>query len=98
MAIAVEPGIMIPEIKEKEIEILKPEPPFVEKARLPETREQVGTGWKPDPPDLRDYTIDHVKIAALLDTTKILKFAKAGAPLPKAVTSVDLRQYCSPIE
>jgi C1A family cysteine protease len=98
MAIAVEPGIITPEIKEKELEILKPEPPLVEKARHPETREQVGTGWKPDPPDLRDYTIDHVKIAALLDTTKILKFAKAGAPLPKAVTSVDLRQYCSPIE
>ena len=98
MAIAVEPGIISPEIKEKEIEILKPEPPLVEKARLPETREQVGTGWKPDPPDLRDYTIDHPAIATLLDKTKLLKFAKASSPLPKAVTSVDLRQYCSPIE
>ena len=98
MAIAVEPGIISPEIKEKEIEILKPEPPLVEKARLPETREQVGTGWKPDPPDLRDYTIDHAAIATLLDKTKLLKFAKASSPLPKTVTSVDLRQYCSPIE
>jgi len=34
----------------------------------------------------------------MLEKTKVLKFARAGTPMPKTVTKVDLRQYCSPIE
>jgi len=97
-SVAFEPGVMKPEIKEKEFEILKPKPPLVEKARFPETREQFGTGWMPDLPDLRDYTIEHAEVAKVLEKTRLLKLVKAGAPLPRTVTSVDLRQWCSPIE
>jgi len=93
--IVLEPGVITPEIKEKEYEILKPEIPS---AWFPETREQVGTGWKPDPPDLRDYTLDNSEIAAILQKTRLLKFVKANTLLPKTVSSVDLRQWCSPIE
>jgi C1A family cysteine protease len=96
--VAFEPGVMTPEMKEKRYEILRPQPPAAEKARFPETREMVGTGWIPDPPDLRDYTIDHPEIKKVLEKTKLFKLVKAAAPLPKALTSVDLRQWCSPIE
>lgn len=87
-----------PEVKTRVVEILQPEPVPIETARIPETKEHFGTGWRPDPPDLRDYTIDHPEITALLKRTKIIDFAKSGAPLPRAITSVDLRQYCSPID
>ncbi len=54
------------------------------------TKLQFGTGWLPDIPDFRDYSIE---------STEIKEMFKSGprktAGLPP---SVDLRQYCSPIE
>jgi C1A family cysteine protease len=52
----------------------------------------VGTGWLPPVPDLRDYTEDHEEIKPF--NTK-LKIGKGKLKLP---TSVDLRQWCSPVE
>jgi C1A family cysteine protease len=49
-----------------------------------------GFGWQPDPPDIRDYTIEHAKVAALLAP---LRVAEVRAP-----SAVDLRPYFSPIE
>ena len=48
-------------------------------------------GWLPQLPDIRDYTVDHPEIAALLAKTPL----KSTTALP---TTVDLRQWCSPIE
>jgi len=97
-----EPGVIAPERAEKKeigIEVVGPAPlPSLEKLRIPETREHVGTGWLPDPPDLRDYTLDHPEIAGMLAKTRVLKHARAKEMPPKAVTSVDLRQWCSPVE
>ena len=61
------------------------------KVILPETNETVGTGWLPPLPDLRDYSAEHPKIAAMS------KKLGLTAP-PKAPTKVNLRQWCSPIE
>lgn len=55
-----------------------------------------GTGWRPDPPDARDLTLDHGEIVDLL----------RGTGVPDAVTgrrlrlapSVDLRHWCSPVQ
>lgn len=57
-----------------------------------------GLGWLPDVPDLRDYTPEHEEVAPLLAKTDVPtkgKGATAKAPLPP---SVDLRQWCSPVE
>lgn len=52
-----------------------------------------GTGWLPDYPDFRDYTPDHELVAPLL-------MGSGGAlAAPAALLgSVDLRQWCSPVE
>ncbi len=52
-----------------------------------------GMGWRPDYPDFRDYTTDYKPIEAMLDPTGVTKRTKAALP-----TSVDLRQWCSPVE
>ena len=52
----------------------------------------VGTGWLPPMPDLRDYTENHIEITAF---NQKLKMSKGKLKLP---TSVDLRQWCSPVE
>jgi C1A family cysteine protease len=49
-----------------------------------------GTGYFPDPVDLRDYTPDHPRIAKTLNTITML----SGGALPP---SVDLRPWCPPI-
>ena len=51
-------------------------------------------GWNRDLPDLRDYTVEHEKVAAILDDRP------AGATIrgSSAAGKVDLRQWCSPIE
>ena len=56
----------------------------------------LGTGWLPPMPDLRDYTAE---TPAIVDMVKKLKF-KSGAKSSKSAipTSVDLREWCSPIE
>lgn len=54
--------------------------------------EPVGTGWLPPMPDLRDYTASHPDIAVM---TRMIGVADGAGPLP---FSVDLRQWCSPVE
>lgn len=51
-----------------------------------------GMGWLPDYPDFRDYTQEHEKIKEILAPTRM---PKAGARVP---ASVDLREWCSPVE
>lgn len=62
------------------------------KVVLRETNQEVGTGWLPPRPDLRDYTIQHGEIKPLI------KKLKVPALTAKTANSVDLREYCSPVE
>ncbi len=66
--------------------------PLYNKVELLETKEIVGTGWLPPMPDLRDYSVEHPHIK---DMTKKLGLAVKTLSLP---ATVDLRQWCSPIE
>jgi C1A family cysteine protease len=59
---------------------------------LPGSGEIVGTGWLPPMPDLRDYTEYQKEIKA------ISKKLGIGTGKKKAASSVDLRQWCSPVE
>ena len=58
---------------------------------LPGVTGRKGMGWLRDHPSLRDYTVKHEKVKPLLAQTR----ASKRAALP---ASVDLRQWCSPIE
>ncbi len=62
------------------------------KLELLEKKETVGTGWLPPLPDLRDYTAEH---PAIKDMAKKLGLTGKKLSLP---ATVDLRQWCSPIE
>ena len=62
------------------------------KVDLLETKETVGTGWLPPMPDLRDYSVEHQDIKGVAK-----KLGLMGKTLSIPVT-VDLRQWCSPIE
>lgn len=53
----------------------------------------LGMGWIPDYPDLRDFTPEHDKIKETFDNSK--KKLKAPA---KAMSIIDLRPWCSPVE
>jgi len=55
------------------------------------TRRKYGMGWIPDYPDLRDYTEKTDEVKGILEPTGVLK-----AKSPQV--SVDLREWCSPIE
>jgi len=62
--------------------------------------DRLAMGWIPDYPDFRDYTEDSEKIREILEPTGVLLRAPRGekkgpAALPP---SVDLRDWCSPIE
>jgi len=62
------------------------------KLELSSINENVGTGWLPPMPDLRDYSAEHKEIK---------EFAKKlglSAKAPVLPAKVDLRQWCSPIE
>ncbi len=50
-----------------------------------------GMGWIPDYPDFRDYTEETEEVRSVLSQSKLLK----KKTLPK---SIDLRQWCSPVE
>jgi C1A family cysteine protease len=50
-----------------------------------------GMGWIPDYPDFRDYTEKTDGVKKVLETTGLLKAKSLPA-------SVDLRQWCSPVE
>jgi len=56
--------------------------------------ENIGMGWVPDYPDIRDYTAASKEIKALYADVKKSK----AAVTPKAASIVDLRPWCSPIE
>jgi C1A family cysteine protease len=58
--------------------------------RLPGVPGPKGMGWLRDHPSLRDYTVEHEKVAPLLEQT--------SAPEAAAPSKVDLRQWCSAIE
>ncbi|AEG18366.1 C1 family peptidase [Methanobacterium paludis] len=49
-------------------------------------------GWLPDYPDIRDYTVDHENIKPMLEKVGV---SKTVSDLPE---SVDLSQWCSPVE
>lgn len=55
----------------------------------------LGMGWHRDLPDIRDYTGDSDSVREVLAKSASLKNATAAKKLPP---SVDLRQWCSPIE
>jgi C1A family cysteine protease len=59
---------------------------------LPGSGEIVGTGWLPPRPDLRDYTEYQKEVKAISNKLGI------GTGKMKVATSVDLRQWCSPVE
>jgi hypothetical protein len=59
---------------------------------LPGSGEIVGTGWLPPMPDLRDYTKEKKEIK------EFSKKLGIGEKKLKAAPSVDLRQWCSPID
>jgi C1A family cysteine protease len=58
---------------------------------LPGVTGRKGMGWLRDHPSLRDYTVKHEKVKPLLARTRVPKRAALPA-------SVDLRQWCSPID
>ena len=62
-----------------------------------ESGRDVGTGWLPEPPDMRDYTPETPEVAQTLKTIGVGKKAKRATPA-KAPTKVDLREWCSPVE
>jgi len=55
-----------------------------------------GTGWRPDPPDERDFHLGHDEIRDLLRGTGVLD-AVTGA-ITGLRTAVDLRKWCSPVK
>ena len=65
---------------------------FNQKINFDGGTEPKGTGWLPPKPDLRDYTADHHEIKS------IAKKLGSGSTRQKEPASVDLRQWCSPVE
>ena len=55
-----------------------------------------GTGWRPDPPDERDFHLGHDEIRDLLRGTGVLD-AMTGA-ITGLRAAVDLRKWCSPVK
>ncbi|MBI4641491.1 MAG: cysteine protease, partial [Candidatus Tectomicrobia bacterium] len=65
--------------------------------RIPQLNVSVGTGWLPPIYDPRDYTDTHPEVAPLVQKLRFPK--KSRAALATALPpTVDLRQYCSPVE
>ena len=73
---------------------------------MSETIQKLGMGWLPDYPDFRDYTVEHDEVSSRLKAlgqeisvkgmlAKVGVAEPAKASLPK---SVDLKQWCSPVE
>lgn len=58
---------------------------------MPVSNRLPGMGWLPDLPDIRDYSPGHAEVAPLIASTRV---AKEEPPPP----SVDLEEWCSPIE
>jgi len=62
---------------------------------LTETEECVGTGWLPPMPDLRDYTQAEPGITEMSKKLGLTAGKKGAKALPE---TVDLREWCSPVE
>jgi C1A family cysteine protease len=69
-----------------------------QRVRLARTGQQVGTGWLPPMVDPRDYTPDHPRIQASLGRLGKRLAGGRSSGLQALPKSVDLRQWCSPIE
>jgi len=54
---------------------------------------EFGMGWLPDYPDFRDFTVEHDAVSGLLLRAGAAKPVQAGLPV-----SIDLREWCSPVE
>jgi len=54
---------------------------------------KMGMGWLPDYPDIRDYTVEHDSVKAMLSKVGAEKPLKAGLS-----ATTDLRAWCPPIE
>jgi C1A family cysteine protease len=67
----------------------------VRQVRIGDEGKTVGTGWLPPFPDLRDYTDAAPEVAPM---SKMLRFPTGPKRLKAGPASVDLRQWCSPIE
>lgn len=52
---------------------------------------EFGMGWLPDYPDFRDYTMEHEKIRSMLKKSEVIGSSTLSS-------SIDLRQWCSPVE
>jgi C1A family cysteine protease len=73
---------------------------------MSETIKKFGMGWLPDYPDFRDYTVEHNKVASTLkalgqkDSVKAMlsKVGVAKRTKTSLPGSVDLQEWCSPIE
>ena len=59
-----------------------------------QTQSGHATGWIPPKPDLRDYTEEQEDVAKMVKKLKLGKTGKRKA----AAKTVDLREWCSPIE
>lgn len=79
--------------------------------RFPEIKLTVGTGWLPPYLDRRDYTVEHPKIAEIIEKldytpevhkkAQTLEYSETEEPAPQFLfvpNKADLRKWCSPIE
>jgi len=55
----------------------------------------LGTGWRPDPLDERDFTPLHNLVRPMLAKTGLIRRLKKKRKLPR---TVDLRRWCSPVQ
>ena len=73
---------------------------------MSETIQKFRMGWLPDYPDFRDYTVEHNQVASRLkalgqkESVKAMlsKVGVAKRPKTSLPDSVDLKEWCSPIE
>ena len=76
------------EILEELIPMIRAQP-----AAITGEGEPLGMGWLRDLPDFRDYTTEHEAVKPELEAIGVADAEAVSLP-----ASVDLRQYCSPIE
>ncbi|AKB27824.1 Cysteine protease [Methanosarcina siciliae T4/M] len=68
-----------------------------EKVKIPEMGRSFGTGWLPPLPSLKDYTEESAQIPEMAEKLGIPTSRKETKTLELPV-SIDLRNWCSPIE
>lgn len=66
--------------------------------RIPSTGEVLGTGWLPPFIDPRDYAAEHSRLAPIMDRLAERLKARKSKALLAPPPSVDLRNWCSPVE